>query len=307
MPSEQETWGVGQLLEADLGRAVLLCTPSVLDRVAGWPFERVESISALPSGLDTLVVVGGGGLIDRAKAWRVDDSPSTRLVAVPSIWGSGAEASPVVVLDGESDKHIRMGPEFLPEVRCYWPALADSLPGDLARFACGDAWSHALEGFLSPLADDAVRADLAGVIRTLSELPIGADARWFKPSGDACAGQARAGVGLVHGIAHTLEPGLRREDAGWGHARLCASFAWPVMAFNRRQGDKWYRLFAEYDLDAAAVFERLRELHSPSDFDVALPFLAARWMDVLRDPCTRTNSSLVRRDALHFFTEREFQ
>lgn len=309
MPKRPDTWGVERLLGQSWAQSALVCTPAVRGRVSDWRSLVVDGVADLVAGLDAVVVVGGGTLIDQVKAWRAVHSPGTFLVAVPSLWGSGAEASPIVVLERDRRKDIRIGEEFLPDVRCIWPELAESVPLQRARWACGDAWSHALEGFLSPLADDELRTELAGVIRTLCDLPISNDPRWFKASGDACAGQARSSVGLVHGIAHALEPVLRAESPsdGWGHARLCATFAWPVMAFNRDRGDKWASYLSEYGVDENAIMGRLRDLHDDSDYAAALPYLDARWIEILRDPCSRTNSTLVRPDDTSFFTERGFK
>jgi hypothetical protein len=53
-------------------------------------------------------------------------------------------------------------------------------------------------------------------------------------------------------------------------------------------------------------FQRARELHDPALYDRALPVVEARWKDILRDPCTRTNGALVRPAHLAFFVERSF-
>lgn len=303
MPNEPETWSLAQLREARLGHAALLATPSVAERAAVLPFERVAGLDDLPADLDTLIVIGGGRLIDEAKFWRARQAPRTRLIAVPSIWGSGAECSPVAVLDRDGAKEIHIGSEFLPDVRCLWPELADTIPETRARHACGDAWAHALEGFLSPLAGNGLRSELAEVIREMTGLPLAADPRWFDVSARACAGQARSSVGLVHGIAHQLEGALRAAypESGWGHARLCSVFLLPVMSFNREHSDKWARLAGEHDIDEQEVFRVLRELHEPDSYAQALGLLDEHWMAVLKDPCSRTNSALVRPASKAFF------
>ena len=86
------------------------------------------------------------------------------------------------------------------------------------------------------------------MIKEMITLPLGNDPRWFELSARACAGQARTSVGLVHGIAHTLEHHLRVEfpKAGWGHAQLCSLFLRPVIEFNRQHSPKWKRLMQEY-------------------------------------------------------------
>jgi alcohol dehydrogenase class IV len=273
------------------------------------PFELVNGLDILTNDLDTLIVVGGGTLIDKAKIWRALHAPDTQLIAIPSLWGSGAELSPVAVLNCDGKKEIRTGNELIPDICCLWPQLALSVPDHLARYACGDAWSHALEGFLSPLADSHVQQDLADVIQEMVNLPLGNDPRWFELSARACAGQARAGVGLVHGIAHSLEGHLQTEfpAAGWGHARLCSLFLWPVIEFNRQHAPKWERMTLEYQLDGEAILELLQDLHEPEFYEQVLGLLDQHWIEILRDPCSRTNSALVRPASKTFFMEHAFQ
>jgi alcohol dehydrogenase class IV len=308
LPRKPEIWTLAQLLEASLGSAALLATPAVGNRIRNLPFDNAGCLENLSAELDTLIVIGGGKLMDGAKHWRACRAPRMRLVAIPSIWGSGAEVSPVAVIDRDGVKEIHVGDAFLPDIRCLWPELARSLPEALARHACGDAWSHALEGFLSPLASPELRTELAQLIGEMAEMPLGADSRWFELSARACAGQARSSVGLIHGIAHQLEAPLRSAfpAAGWGHAKLCSVFLLPVMSFNREQGDKWSRLAAEFELDEETIFGALLDLHEPDAFAQALGMLDEHWLDVLRDPCSRTNSVLVRPSSKSFFLEQQF-
>lgn len=283
------------------GETAAFCSAAIAVEV-GAKFG-VRTLGSLPAaGLGTLLVVGGGSRMDRAKRWRAEQSPDTRLIVIPSLWGSGAEVSPIVAISQDGGKQIKMGQEFLPDYRAVWPELAQSIPPMTARYACGDSWSHALEGFLSPLANDAVREELADVIRTLTALPLGQDPRWFEASARACAGQAKASVGLVHGIAHTLEGPLAAEGyPGWGHARLCATYLYPVMAFNVSCNSKWPEMAAKHHLDTAAIDAILRQLFDAADYRTILPVLEACWPKVIRDVSSRTNSALVRPTALDFF------
>jgi alcohol dehydrogenase class IV len=310
LQNKPESWSLEHLLDAQLGRVMLLVTPSVSKKaVESLHFELARGLDILPNDLDTLIVIGGGTLMDKAKAWRAHHAPGTRLIAIPSLWGSGAEVSPVAVLNRQGKKEIHMGDDYIPDICCLWPQLALSVPDHLARYACGDAWSHALEGFLSPLADSNVQQDLADVIQEMVNLPLGNDPRWFELSARACAGQARAGVGLVHGIAHTLEGYLRAEfpGAGWGHASLCSLFLWPVIEFNRQHSPKWDRLTDQFQLDGVMIMELLRNLHEPESYEQVLGLLDQHWMEILRDPCSRTNSALVRPASKTFFMEHAFQ
>ncbi len=254
-------------------------------------------------GTVRVVAVGGGKLLDAAKAWRADYSPATQLIAVPSIWGSGAEVSPVVVADIDGSKSIRIDDRFLPDHVVYWPELAKEIPDHLAVSACGDTWSHALEGFLSPLASETLRMDIAALISRMLDVPLGNDPAWFRLSSEACAAQARSSVGLVHGIAHTLECILIREqpESRWGHAKLCSTFLAPVMAFNGQGDGKSSRLLAEFGIEAERVMDVVGRLHDFDAYCAAMPLLAENWRTVLRDQCSRTNVRLVRPADIEFF------
>src|SRR5688572_2687310 len=74
-----------------------------------------------PTNAKWIVVVGGGTMIDEAKKLIHDQMSSKYLVAIPSIWGSGAEGSKVVVLNRGTAKEIVMGDEYLPHARSVWP------------------------------------------------------------------------------------------------------------------------------------------------------------------------------------------
>jgi alcohol dehydrogenase class IV len=301
---EPPTWSLDELRAADLGEVVAWVTPSVAARVdQELALSRVSPDHPLGDA-ESLVVVGGGTLIDRAKLAARTAERSIFLVAIPSIHGSGAEASPVAVIDRDGVKEIRVGRELLPDRRVVWAELVASVPPARARVACGDCWAHALEGFLSPLADHELRGDLAGVIREMTALPLGNDPRWLDLGARACAGQARSSVGLIHGIAHVVEGPLRatRPKSDWGHAKLCATFLWPVMRLNRKT-DTWDRLSQEWELDSGAIDEVARGLWDRAAYAEALPVLVDNWNRVLRDRCTRTNSCLVRPSHLGHFEE----
>ena len=289
--------------------AVVWATPSVRSAVrVGIPYPQVEPGEDLPPATRTLVAVGGGTLLDAAKVFRRERAPQVFLVAIPSIWGSGAEASPVAVISEGGRKVIRMGPEYLPDARVLWPSLAGTIPDRLARRACGDAWAHALEGFLSPLASEDLRHEIAALMRAMLDLPLSRDPRWFDASAAACAAQARSSVGLVHGIAHTLEGPLSESDPGfgWGHALLCATFLAPVLALDEEVSGKTSQMLSRHGVEPAKVRQVARALFESDAFDRALPALEAHWSAVLRDPSTRTNSALVRAGHLAFFRDRAF-
>lgn len=272
------------------------CTPSATARfrsMSPWP---VENAPPDLSEADWLVAVGGGSLLDEAKLLR-NRSLGVKLVAVPTLWGSGAEASPIAVWAEYGEKKFLRDAALLPDVVCHVHQFAESLPPRLVEWACGDAWSHSLEGFLSPLASAGTRADLADVIRGMMELGICNDPRWFKSSALACAGQSQSSVGLIHGMAHVAE-----GPSGLGHARLCATLLLPVMRFNQNKSPKW-ALLDTHGLSGDRILEIVATLFCKDDYDKTISSLSDRWNSVLRNPCTRTNSSLVRPDDKTFFEQ----
>jgi hypothetical protein len=304
-----EVWSIDKLLGADLGKTVLFVSPKVLPLVRTRLNHPIsESLDKLPPDIDTLIVIGGGTRIDMAKAWRFNN-PGVRLVVIPSIWGSGAEASPVVVLNEDGKKKILIDDKYLPDVRCVWPELAKSVTDIMAKHACGDSWAHALEGFLSPLADDTLRSNLAALLKEMTELPLANNPIWFEPSARASSGQAHSSTGLVHGIAHVLEGPLSREhqESQWGHAKLCSIFLWPVMKFNRSASGKFNELMNKYNINADAIFGILEDLFDANSYEEALPSLKKMWKEVLKNPMTRTNSVLVRPGTLEQLTGTDVQ
>lgn len=296
------SWEAVQSLPND-GTAVWT-TDSLAPRVAAaMPFQLFIDSDVSLVGISRVISVGGGSLIDRVKFWRMEHSPETWLVAVPSLWGSGAEASSVAVRLEAGRKVPHIDTRLLPNARAIWPELAESIPANLAKWGMGDVWSHALEAFFSPLASNSLRVQLAAFLRDkLLPQPLIVGARWFELSAEACQLQSIASVGLVHGMAHEIEPLL----PGFGHARLCSTLLWPVMCFNVSRSSKFQNLAAAYGLPLEAVLARIHSLYSNGDFDELLPILITNWINVLANPLSRINRVVCRPQDLAWFTQREF-
>ncbi len=303
MSREPERWELLQLRQAELGEVAMVVTPPVLAQaqaLLGLPV--LSDLSAIPDCLQTLVVVGGGSLIDQAKLACRSRRPGLRLIAVPSRWGSGAEVSPVAVFHQDGRKQVAVDAALVPDAWVVVPELAASLDLAALRAGCGDAWAHAYEALMSPLADADLRVELARLVVDMLALGLGADPRWFDLSARACGLQVRASVGLVHGMAQVLEPALAGElEPAPGHAELCATLLAPVHAFNLGTPGSWDALCRQLDLDAAALARTFAELHDVALYQGLLPALKRLWTRVLREPMTRTNGVLVRPGSLDFF------
>lgn len=262
----------------------------------------IEDPEKTPLDADFLIVLGGGTRIDAAKAWRGRVRPDCQLLAIPTRFGSGAEANDIAVLDDRGAKTILKGPEFLPNYRAYLPDVLVSLADSDITWSAGDALTHALEGFLSPLANAALREDLVNILQRMLQMGVARNPEWFELSALASAGQAQSSVGLVHGLAHVLEAPARAELArlggthNIGHARLCAAFLAPVLRYNLARSGKAAEHLEAAGIDKEALLLLANSLSTPA-LDLPLDWaglIEQNRKAILRDVCTRTNVATVR-------------
>jgi hypothetical protein len=291
------------------------CTPSLRTLVASvlpQPLgpenhdEMLQTILSQPL-LESLIVIGGGTLIDRAKIMIHDNQLRTKLIPIPSIWGSGAELSPIAVRNtAQGSKEIRIESDFTPVEWGLWPDLAEKAPDDLKRWGTGDTYSHAMEAFLSPIGNSSTRKEAADILRLLILPGDITTSDRIKLSGRASLVQSRCSVGLVHGMAHALEPILSRTEFKFGHARLCSAFLYPVMMFNTHYSPTFSSFCEEFALSQEILMDHFRSVFSIQDYSTVKPLLKCNWITILRDRCSRTNCTLVKREHLDFFLNGAF-
>ncbi len=203
------------------------------------------------AGCDGLVALGGGSVIDAAKAVAVlatHPGPIhdyfgrperigpgiAKLIAVPTTAGSGSEVSrgagihPAADAPGEG----MTGPWLVPKIAVCDPELTLTLPRFLTAATGLDALSHAVEGFLAkannPIGDalaiDAVRRVLAWLPRAVED---GSD---LEARGHVMLAATQAmlhakGLGSAHAIGNTL------GDQGLHHGVLVALALPAVLRF----------------------------------------------------------------------------
>jgi len=150
---------------------------AVFDGVRANP--RTEDVDAAAAqarsmGADLLVAIGGGSVIDSAKAaslaatreepfWEAmaakayGDAKGLPLVAIPTTAGTGTEGNGVSMLCGAPGKRGFIHPAFFPALSLVDPELMRSMPPRLTAFTGMDAFFHAVECFLSvahqPMSD----------------------------------------------------------------------------------------------------------------------------------------------------------
>lgn len=213
---------------------------------------------------DLIVAVGGGSVIDAAKAMRLfHENPSLslreltlpfldarkrvahypdatrhriRLAALPTTSGTGSEVSPAAVLSHAGRKLTLVDYSLVPDVAIVDPRLTLTLPPEITADTGVDALTHALEAYVSIFASPYTDAFcLQAMHLVLDALPRavadGSDlgARTDMANAATIAGLAfsNAFVGVNHGLAHAV--GAR---FGVAHGRANALFLPHVLRYN---------------------------------------------------------------------------
>ena len=271
MAGELAALGAGHVLivaDATLAQGGVLDDVVQALQLAGVPFAIFAEILAEPGtrvieralalvqeeGCDALVALGGGSTIDTAKATAllatnsgslsdydgVDKFclPPLPVVALPTTAGSGAEVTTGAVITDETRQAkmaIRCG-GHRPRVAILDPELLASLPAAVAAVSGLDALAHAIEAYVSTLANPFSDALAWGAIEL-----IGAHLRPFvarRDDGEAASGMLTAStmagmafsnsaLGSAHALARHLGPKLSIS-----HGRAVAGVLAAVMEFN---------------------------------------------------------------------------
>ncbi|QSO50672.1 iron-containing alcohol dehydrogenase [Alicyclobacillus curvatus] len=186
------------------------------------------------AGCNLLLAMGGGSVIDTAKAANillthggdlldyqgaeVLTEPLLPLVVIPTTVGTGSEVTSVAVIADRADhrKLTLVDHRLAPTVALLDPAVTRSLPPRLIAMTAMDALTHALEAYIdvahNPFSD-AWAVAAAATIRTSlldalgdPELDVTQAARARLQQASTMAGIAfeHSMVGVVHAIAHAL-------------------------------------------------------------------------------------------------------
>lgn len=272
-----------------------------------------------------LFALGGGSPIDAAKAMNwlsvqggLDQKRT--FVAIPTTSGTGSEVSRFSVISDpeKAAKYPLVSDELLPDAAILDAELVRSVPPAVTADTGIDVLTHAIEAFVSTGANDftdaaaekamkLVRSNLMKVYKNPDDL----EARQKMHHASCLAGLAfsNAGLGLNHGMAHTLGAHFHIP-----HGRANGILLPYVMAFNAGCHEQLTPVAARYAriarvlrLDGPSVRQSafsvvrttkqyIKRLQIPDsiaaagvsreEFDAALDEMAEA---TYQDACTRTN------------------
>lgn len=217
-----------------------------------------------------LLALGGGSSIDAAKAMnllsaKAGVSEQCVFVAIPTTSGTGSEVSCFsVVSDPEqSAKYPLVSDDLLPDAAILDAELVKTVPPSVTADTGIDVFTHAIEAFVSIGANDftdaaaekamkLVRSNLLKVYQNPDDL----EARQKMHHASCLAGMAfsNAGLGLNHGMAHTLGAHFHIP-----HGRANGILLPYVMSFNAGCHDQLTPVAKRY-----ARIARLLRLEGPS-------------------------------------------
>ncbi|SDB89986.1 iron-containing alcohol dehydrogenase [Acinetobacter boissieri] len=181
---------------------------------------------------DAILAVGGGSVIDTAKAVNILVSeggndllqyagahhlkrPLKPLFVIPTTSGTGSEATMVAVIsDHKSKTKVAFASQhLLPNAAVLDPRMTFTLPTNITAMTAMDALTHAIEAYTglgaNPISDAYATAAMQKITQNLLavlESPLDAQKRLEIAQASTMAGIAFSNsmVGLVHSLGHAL-------------------------------------------------------------------------------------------------------
>ena len=186
-----------------------------------------------------IIAFGGGSSMDTAKVI-AKEANINFLLTIPTTAGTGGEISPWAVITNEKTQEKESFVAKFPDMALLDPCLTVSMPPKVTLFTGIDAFSHALESYLSKSAfslTDALSLEAIQLIKKnlLSATREGKNllVRSNMLEGSLLAGMAMlySGLGLIHAIAHPV--GGLYHSSGLAHGFIIAHLLQNVTEYNR--------------------------------------------------------------------------
>ena len=201
------------------------------------PDSSLETVRAVAqayrtNNCDAIIAVGGGSVIDTAKATNIlvteggDDltkysgahnlpRPLKPIFVIPTTSGTGSEVTMVAVVS-DNQKHVKLAfasNYLMPNAAILDPRMTQTLPPHLTAMTAMDAMTHAVEAYTcmaaNPISDAYATAAIKKVsnsLFTVLDNPTDAQGRLELAQASTMAGIAfsNAMVGIVHSLGHAL-------------------------------------------------------------------------------------------------------
>ncbi|MFW5936834.1 MAG: iron-containing alcohol dehydrogenase, partial [Desulfosalsimonas sp.] len=283
---------------------------------------------ARQQGVDGVVSVGGGSVIDTGKVLAVvlregghaiDHIGIDRLkrhqtphLVVPTTCGTGSEVTNVAVVKNPEAgrKAYLMDPYVFPDVAILDPQFVAGLPGPMVASTAMDALTHAIEAVMSRLSNDVCTGHALQAVRLIAahlpeavKNPQNTRARGKLQTAAALAGWAFtvAQVGLAHAVAHSLGALLEVP-----HGIACGIMLPHVMRYNSEYAEEGLSRVAQalgvetsdtsQSSPALAAADQIRVLMEQIDHPMSLSAMGVdkdRFMDIavhaVADPAVMFN------------------
>ena len=272
--------------------------------------DTVEKCAAMAKKqkCDLFIAVGGGSVIDTAKAanilvvkgGKLQDHMGAYLlesseqllpsIVIPTTAGTGSEVTKVAVI-ADPDKDVKLPfaeEQFLPQLAILDPEMTLSLPGKLTAATGMDALTHAIEAYVdkewSPASDalalHAIKLISHNILQACAK-PDDLEARGAMQVGSFLAGVAfsHSMVGMVHGISHALG-GVYHIPHGLANALILPE----VMAYNlEAQLDRYADIALAMGISFPQVIDQGQSLLSSNRLDLPSKLAAYSDVDSLKD------------------------
>ena len=282
--------------------------------VAVWdnaePDPRVSTVKEAAEamrrfGADTIIAVGGGSVMDTAKAaWVLYEHPDTlleavtplqplnlrhkaKLVCIPTTAGTGSEATKAIVIreDVTGRKFATNNPEMCPDLAILEPAFVKGLPKDLTAYTGMDALTHAVEAYVSVWKNDFSDACTLQAVKMVFEwLPksvqnlgdLQAREKMLVAADLAGMSFSNSQVALGHSLGHSLGSVLRVQHG------LAVGLSLPItIEYNCKGNPTAAMQYAELgsllgvkrtdaELAARAFAKKIRQLQKTVGFPLSL-------------------------------------
>jgi alcohol dehydrogenase class IV len=254
-----------------------------------------------------VIAFGGGSPIDAAKAMvyfaalEAEESRCT-LIAIPTTSGTGSEVTRFAIISDpvKNAKYSLVDDRLLPDYSILDAELIKSVPPSVTADTGMDVLTHAIEAIVSKEANDFTDAAAEKAIFLFHkhllrayDNPLESDARSGMHNASCLAGMAfsNAGLGINHGMAHTLGAHFHIP-----HGRANAILLPYVISYNAGLYDELNETAGRY-----AVIAKLLQVESVTPRQSCLNLIRCikYYVDKLQMPATIQEAGVKEEDFLN--------